>query len=878
MTVNGSVAPDEPKPGQCLRSFLREQHCFDVKKGCDAGDCGACTVLVDGDPVHSCITPAYRVAGKDVVTASGLDHPIQQQFVDAMAFQCGYCTPGMVVTGSALTDQQRNDLPSALKGNLCRCTGYRSISAAFAGEKTESVRPPAADRVVRGTEPYTLDTQVEGLLHVAVLGSPHPHARITRIDTSRAQMMPGVVTVLTHTDSPATKYSSARHHFYTDDPEDATVFDRVVRHVGQRVAAVVAESSIQAQRACAAIDVEYELLPAVFDAERATAADAPVLHPDVSQLNIVAELHGETGDVAAAVARAESDGAVVSGVWRTARVQHVHMETHASIGWIDANDRLVIRTSSQVPFLTRDELARIFGRPKESIRVFTARVGGGFGAKQEMFTEDVVALAVLKTRRPVQYEYTRSEEFYRAACRHPMRIRVTAAADEIGTLTALSVDVLSDAGAYGNHSPGVMFHGCSESVAQYRCENKRVDALAVYTNNPPSGAFRGYGLGQLMFGIESALDDLARKLGIDPFEFRRRNVVRPGDAFVDAALHEDDLTFGSYGFDQCLDLAEAALRREPVPDVPRHVRVGEGMAASMIATIPPRGHIAHATVALDETGGVTVRVGTAEFGNGTTTVHAQLAARVLGIAVADVRILQSDTDLVEHDTGAFGSAGIVVAGKAVYDAARGLAARIRAVARDLTSPNVSEDLRLEGGVVVCGGREVQFSEIAAHAGPLEASAQHDGTPRSVAFNVHAFRVAVDTRTGVVDILKSVHSADAGTVLNQEQCRAQIEGGVAQALGSALWEEIPVQDGEPQVSTLRNYHIPQYADVPETEVYFADTYDDLGPLGAKSMSESPYNPVAPALANAIRDAVGVRMRELPMNAVRVWRAIATVQKY
>ncbi|WP_279348069.1 molybdopterin cofactor-binding domain-containing protein [Hoyosella sp. YIM 151337] len=866
ITVNGRGVADEPRPGQCLRTFLREHAQFDVKKGCDAGDCGACTVLVDEQPVHSCITPAYRASGKTVTTAAALNHPIQNQFQEAMGFQCGYCTPGMVVTGSALTPSQCADLPRALKGNLCRCTGYRSIRDAFAGKVAESPRPPAAAQIVTGTEPYTLDTSVPGLLHVAIVASPHAHARITEIDTVQAEAMPGVVAVLTYKDSPATRYSTARHHFYTDDPEDTVVFDRVVRHIGQRVAAVVADSVGAAQRACAAIRVEYHILDAVFDPEEACAANAPQLHADIAARNTVAELHGETGDVAAALAEAH---AVVRGTWHTARVQHVHMETHASIGWLDDAGRLVIRTSSQVPFLTRDELARIFGRTRESVRVFTERVGGGFGAKQEMFTEDVVALAVLKTGRPVQYEFTRTDEFYRSACRHPMRVTVTAAADENGTLTALSAEVLSDAGAYGNHSPGVMFHGCSESIAQYRCANKRVDARAVYTNNPPSGAFRGYGLGQLMFGIECALDDVARKLRINPFEFRRRNVVRPGDSFVDAVVHDDDLMFGSYGFTECLDLAEQALRRKDIPELPQYMRVGEGMAAAMIATIPPRGHIADASVSVEEDGTVTVRVGTVEFGNGTTTVHAQLAARVFGITPDAVRIAQSDTDVVEHDTGAFGSAGIVVAGKAVYQAARHAADQLCKAARELTA---ASDVRIEGGAVVCDGHAMPLGEVAARYGRIEASARHDGTPRSVAFNVHAFRVAVDTRTGIVTILQSVHAADAGTVLNEEQCRAQIEGGVAQALGSALWEEIPVQEGRPLVDTLRNYHIPQFADVPETEIYFADTHDEFGPLGAKSMSESPYNPVAPALANAIRDAIGVRVRELPMNAVRVWRAL------
>jgi CO/xanthine dehydrogenase Mo-binding subunit len=458
-----------------------------------------------------------------------------------------------------------------------------------------------------------------------------------------------------------------------------------------------------------------------------------------------------------------------------------------------------------------------------------------------MLAEDLVALAVLRLDQPVRYEFSRSDEFVAAPCRHPFRVDATVAAGPDGVLTALAVDVLTDAGAYGNHSPGVMFHGCGESVSVYRCPNKRVDAQAVYTNNIPSGAFRGYGLGQVIFAVESALDELALELGIDPFELRRRNVVVPGDAFTDSHVADDDLTFGSYGLDQCLDLADRALAAGngvAAPDGPQW-RVGEGMAIAMIATIPPRGHYADASVSLDADGGYTLSVGTAEFGNGTSTVHAQLVATEFNVTTDRVRLRQSDTDATEYDTGAFGSAGIVVAGLAVQAACR--------------------DLRDQ---LAAGG-----------SAPLVGRGRHDGTPRSVAFNVQAFRVAVDVETGVVRILQSIQAADAGVVMNPEQCRGQVEGGVAQAIGSALYEELRVDpDGAVTTKDLRNYHIPQLADAPPTEVYFADTYDALGPLGAKSMSESPYNPVAPALANAIARACGARMRQLPMTPARVWREL------
>ncbi|CAN5335668.1 molybdopterin-dependent oxidoreductase [soil metagenome] len=895
--VNGAALPTEPRGGQCLRTFLRDHGHFEVKKGCDAGDCGACSVLVDGAAVHSCIFPAFRADGHDVTTVAGLGtpadlHPVQRQFVEAAGFQCGFCTAGMVTTTSTFTPEQLADLPRNLKGNLCRCTGYRAITDALAGKgNTEkpaqsadvgrSIAAPAGLRVVTGTEQYTMDFAPVGLLHLAVLPSQLPHARIRSVDTTAAEAIPGVHLVLTHRDSPAVAFSTARHDSRLDDPDDSYVLDDVVRFVGQRVAAVVADDLATAEKACRAIVVDYQELPAVFDPDVARRPGAPLVHDgkgtasriaDVSR-NIVAELHGGVGDVERGVATARSGGgAVVTGRWQTQRVQHAHLETHGCTGWRDEQGRLVIRTSSQVPFLVRDELCHVFGLAREDVHVFTKRVGGGFGGKQEMLTEDIVALAVLRLGHPVRYEFTRSDEYTLAPCRHPYRVDVTMAADADGTLTALGIDVLMDAGAYGNHSPGVMFHGCGESIAVYRCENKRVDAQVVYTNNLPSGAFRGYGLGQVIFAVESAIDELAEQLGIDPFLMRRRNVVVPGDEFVDSHVLRDDLTFGSYGLDQCLDLTEAALAagNGATPPEGAEWRVGVGVALSMIATIPPRGHFADASVALSGDGEYTLSVGTAEFGNGTSTVHTQIAATELRTAADRIMLRQSDTDVGGYDTGAFGSAGTVVAGKAVQNACRDLRTVLTDAAAALAGvPHHRCELGPRG--VQCGDRFVDFNELLA-TGPRTGVGRHDGTPRSVAFNVQGFRVAVNSQTGVVVILQSVQAADAGVVINPQQCRGQVEGGVAQGIGSALYEEMLVgPDGAVTNKELRNYHIPQLADVPVTEVYFADTYDELGPMGAKSMSESPYNPVAPALANAIKDATGLRLRQLPMTPARVWRA-------
>ncbi|ROO86136.1 CO/xanthine dehydrogenase Mo-binding subunit [Actinocorallia herbida] len=894
--VNGGVHAEEPRPGQCLRSYLRERGWFGVKKGCDTGDCGACTVHVDGEPVHSCLYPAFRAEGRSITTIEGLagpdgePHPVQQRFLDAQGFQCGFCTAGFVMTTAKLDGDQLADLPRAFKGNLCRCTGYRSIEDAVrgrcnieeaaAGETVgRSLPAPAGPRIVTGTARFTFDVDVPGLLHLKLLRSPHAHARIVAIDASAALRVPGVQAVLTHEDAPDRLFSTGLHEHATDDPADTRVLDDTVRYVGQRVAAVVADSEAAAEEGRRLIEVAYEVLPAVLDPEEAMRPGAPVVHAKDGAVagiarpedNVVAEAHVEEGDLEAGFAAAD---VVYEGTFRTQRVQHAALETHGAVAWLDDAGRLVVRSSTQTPFLARRALARLFDLPHDGVRVVAGRVGGGFGGKQEMLVEDIVALAVLRLRRPVKLEYTRAEQFHGATTRHPFTVAVKAGARGDGTLTALELRIVSDTGAYGNHGPGVMFHSIGESLAVYRARSKKVDAYAVYTHALPSGAFRGYGLGQVMFAVESALDELAVRLGLDPLDLRAVNVIGPEEPLHDG--DEDDLYVASYGLDRCLEVLRAAQDEPGGTPAPDGWLVGEGTALAMIATSPPRGHFADVRAALLPDGSYRLAVGTAEFGNGTTTVHRQIAAAELGTTVERISVRQSDTDLVPHDTGAYGSTGVMIAGKATLRACRGLADLLVDFAAARVGVARAACRLTEEGVAHPGGL-LTLKELHAAARAmgqdLAAAGHFDGTPRSVAFNAHWFRIAVDPGTGELRVLRSVHAADAGRVMNPAQCRGQIEGGVAQALGAALYEEVRLDaGGAVETDSFRAYRVPQYADTPRTEVHFVDTLDPIGPLGAKSMSESPFNPVAPALANALRDATGVRFTALPLTRDRVWLAL------
>jgi len=561
--------------------------------------------------------------------------------------------------------------------------------------------------------------------------------------------------------------------------------------------------------------------------------------------------------------------------YSTSRVQHVHLETHGAIAWQSEDGRLHVRTSSQAPFIAKQKLCYLFGLFDRNVHVFTERIGGGFGGKQEMICEDLCVLATLKTGRPVMWEFTREEEFIAATTRHPMTTRVKVGAKRDGMLTALELRVVSNTGAYGGHGGETLAAALGSPIAAYRCANKKADGYAVYTNMVPAGGFRGYGASQTTFAIECAMDDLARLLAMSPFEIRRKNMIGPDDWIESIWKDPSDVTFGSYGLDQCLDLVETALnsgRGLSKPPGEEWVE-GTGVALAMLESGPPTEHRSGAEMHLLADGTYRLAVGSTEMGNGSTASHSQIAASVLATRAGNIAIINGDTDRTPYDTGTFASTGTVVAGQAVERTATALRENILAYASRHVGCD-SADCRLLDDAVICANRKIPLAELHAAGTSMghrfEARRKAYLSPRSVGFSVQGVRLAVHRITGEIMTLQSVHGSDIGKLINPMQCRGQLEGAIAMGFGWALYEKMVYDAKGAMVNpALRDYRIPAFADVPRSEIYFADTYDTVGPQGAKAQGECGINAVAPAIANAVASATGVRFPDLPLTPDRIF---------
>jgi putative selenate reductase molybdopterin-binding subunit len=751
LTLNGIPRTLTCEPGETLFSVLRRNGIWSVKHGCETGECGACSVLLDGKLTPTCVMLAAQADGHAIETVEALDrgpgaplHPIQQAFAETGAIQCGYCTPAMVLAAKELLSRtltpSETEIRDALGGVLCRCTGYvkpveavQRAAAIMRGEAVppidavggvplagffDAVRPatepdlpgpgsnvltqpkvalftfPTVDlqgatdvvgkpevkvdavKLVKGKPVFADDFDLPGMLHAAMLTSPYAHARIKRIDASKARALPGVHAVLTYQDIPRVIYASGGQTWPNPHPWDQVSLDSKVRHVGDRVAVVAAESPEIAREALKLIEVEYEVLPAVFDPLETMKPGAPIIHdePDAvgiadAEHNIAVKIHAAVGDVEKALA--ESDY-VFERTYRVHQVQQASIEPHVVITYWDEDERLVIRTSTQVPFHVRRMIAPLIGLPVKRIRVIKPRIGGGFGGKQEMLIEDLCAHLTIATGRPVRFEYTREQEFTSARSRHPMVITFRAGVMRDGTLHALDMHTVSNTGAYGTHGLTVCSVAGLRGLATYRCNNLRFDAQVVYTNIPTPGAFRGYGAPQGEFALESLMEEIADALNLDPVEFRLKNAVRSGDPIpITAALGEGESgrqpqIVQSCGLEQCVTQGAAAIawdrRGDPAwrvdPKRP-YIRRGLGMAVCMHGTAIPGLDMGAASVKMNDDGSFNVLVGGTDLGTGSDTVLAQIAAETLGVPLNDIIIYSSDTDFTPFDTGAYASSTTV---------------------------------------------------------------------------------------------------------------------------------------------------------------------------------------------------------------------------
>ena len=894
--VNGQNHSIECEPGTSLLSLLRSLGYAGVHRVCESGDCGSCTVWLEDKPIHSCICPAMRADRHQITTIEGLENgklsPMQQAFLDKQGFQCGYCTPGMIMTASKLEYETEAELKAELEGNLCRCTGYEAIIesvlecgndssvktiTAKEGQVGKDVPKQDGPNLVTGKPVYTADWSPTGLLHLKVLRSPYPHARIKNIDTSKAEALKGVEAVFTYKDVPRKAYSTAGHGAPVPDPFDHYLLDNKVRFIGDRVAAVVAETEAIAARACELIEVDYEILPHVIDPVEAIKGET-VIHdePESSQIhdaahNIAGEIVLAKGDLASGFAEADL---IVENTYTLPAVQHVHLEPHVSITWFDEDGTLVVRSSTQVPFHCQRLLSELFDLPKEKIRVYKPQLGGGFGNKQEILTEDLCVLATLKTGKPVQWRFTREEEFTASNSRHSMKIRLKTGVKKYGTIVAQEMEAISNTGAYGNHGETVTFLTGCFPLGLYRCPNQSYKGLVVYTNIMPAGAFRGYGATQGTFAMESQLDEIAVKLNLDPIKLRQHNLITAEDEIL-IGREEHFHIIGSYALDECIEKVTQALAYQPgkYPEMTGHIRRGVGFAATMQASGLAKIHLASVQISLMPEGRYELRTGSVDVGTGSDTSLRQIAAQVLGTTVEKIDIHTADTHNTPFDAGSYASATAFITGQAVNLAAQKLRSLLLKTASQTMEVD-PEELELDEAKIHSASGKITLPELVQTASePLSVELEHTSDRASLTFAFLGAEVEVDTETGRITVLRCAEAIDIGKAINPRICRGQATGGLVMGLGYALNEELRFDErGKILNSCLRTYRIPAASDVPPMEVFLIEKADPYGPFGAKGIGEIGTNCAAPAIANAVANATGVRLRQLPMIPERVWMAM------
>ncbi len=756
-----------------------------------------------------------------------------------------------------------------------------------------------AVKLAKGNPAFVDDIEMRGMLYAKLLVSPHAHARLLDIDDARALALPGVHAVIHYKNVRRVKYASGGQSYPNPPPHDQVSFDNKVRYVGDRVAAVAAESLEIAEAAIKLIKVEYELLPAVFDEREAIKPGAPIIHDEEdteeihdAQHNIVHHIEAEVGSVERGFEEADH---VFEHTYYVHQVQQAPIEPHIAISWWDSDERLVIRTSTQVPFHVRRMVAPLLGLPVGRIRIIKPRIGGGFGVKQEMLIEDIVGHLTIATGRPVRLELTRSEEFRSSRTRHPQTVTYKTGVMADGTLHSMSMHVLGNTGAYGTHGLTVQTVTGLRGLSSYNCKYRKFDCLVVYTNLPVPGAYRGYGGPQALFALECHMDEIAHALNLDPIEFRRKNWVQAGDTMPIAPLLgegeketvEFEPVIQSCGLNECFEQGMKAIEWErkhqpgfhDIPGKP-HLRRGLGAAMCMHGTAIPGLDMGGASIKINDDGSFNVLVGATDLGTGSDTVLSQMAAEVLGVPLSDIIIYSSDTDMTPFDTGAYASSTTYISGMAVKKAAEQVADQIRERAALMLELDSWHDIRLENKMAVAqDGRTVTMQALALHSLHQDQQRQIMSTASYVSmdspppFAGQFAEVEVDIETGQVTVTKLVMAVDAGVPINPITASGQVEGGMVQALGYGHCEEMAYDaTGNLINDSFGPYHIYRADEMPWMKAILVQTNEPSGPFGAKAIAEIPKDGVAPAIANAIHDATHTRIRQIPFTPQRVHRAL------
>ncbi|MCP4202979.1 MAG: selenium-dependent xanthine dehydrogenase [bacterium] len=849
-TLNGEPRKVSIRPEESVLETLRTRcGVTSPKDGCQPqGQCGCCLALVDGVAKTTCATSAAKIEGKEIVTLEGLPEEerqlIARSFVTVAGLQCGFCIPGIALRAKSFLDKTpdptRDQIARSLAGHLCRCTGYTKILDAIElmarARRGEEIPEPCTDgrvgsslarytgsELTLGDRPYVDDMERPGMLHGAVLLSPHAQARVLRIDTSRAAAHPGVTAVATAQDVPGERW----YGLVYDDWPGFVAEGEEVRCVGDILAAVAAIDEATAREAAAMIEVQYEVLEPVLDPEKALEQGAPRVNP--AHANLLSSTTVRQGDAERALTESAH---VVQGTWTTQRIEHLYLEPEAAVVEPAEDGKLRLYTQGQGIFDDRRQVARFLGIAEEDLYVELVPNGGAFGGKEDMSIQAQTALLARMTNRPVKIALTREESIRIHPKRHPVTMHYTVGCDEEGRLTAVKARMLGDSGAYASVGSKVLERAAGHACGPYKVANVDVISQGAYTNNPPCGAMRGFGANQVHFAMEGCMDLLAEKAGLDGWEIRWRNAVAVGDVFSTGQVLEK-----SVGIKKTLEAVKDAYYE--AKNAGRATGIACGIKNSGIGN----GAKEHgkAALAVESDGTVSIYNGFTEMGQGLLTIVIQCAVEVTGLPAS---VFSSRVDST-YELGCgqtTGSRGTLLAGRAVEDAARKLKV-------DLDAGQSLEEL---AGRTYTG--EVVIDDTTAPGQVTDKVKTH------TAFGF-ATQVCILDEDGKLDRFIAAH--DVGRAINPALCEGQIEGSVHMGLGYALTEDLPCPDGMPATFKLRELGVIRAREMPEIEVMLIEDPEPEGPFGAKGVGEIGLVPTAGAVAGALEAFDGIRRYVLPM---------------